>query len=244
MTDLDQLLSEIREGAEQRGLQIVDATFPTEPTFALHLDSTSLEDALDLAMRMLAPFISITVEVFDADEFLAEFNEGVPAEAARVAREHHGEAQGLAMRWLGLGATGLFLAGTDWSDALSDFQNGWAMEQQSAWVDERNSRAIRVAYLAEHIERDPRYRGVGQSQRTSVGRVIADELSNETDDATTFRWALEHASRHCARTRLPCTCPLRNRWSRWPMSYARQRIGEQHVRPKHEKRRREPSCLS
>lgn len=195
MTDLDYLLGEIHDGAEQRGLPIVDATFPGEPTFALHVESTPVEEVLDLAQRMLAPFISVTVDAFDADEFLAEFDEEVPTKVVKLAREHHGQLQGLAVRWFGLGATALFLAGTDWSDDLSEFQDDWAVEQQTAWVDARDNRSIRVAHLADHIELDPRYRAAGQNQRTVVGRLVADELRSTDDDATTVRWALERASR-------------------------------------------------
>mgnify|MGYP001575657249 CR=1 FL=1 len=45
-------------GAERRGFPIVDAPFPTEPTFVLRPDSKYLEDALDLAQRMLTPLRS------------------------------------------------------------------------------------------------------------------------------------------------------------------------------------------
>lgn len=43
----------------KRGLLIVDAAFLSEPTFAVHAESTSPRDALDLVQRMLAPFVSI-----------------------------------------------------------------------------------------------------------------------------------------------------------------------------------------
>lgn len=195
MNDLTQLVNEIRDVAEGRGLTILEAVFPGDPTFVLHIDATSVETALNLAQSMLAPFVSLTIDRFDADEFLAELDGEAPAAMVQLAREHHGEPQGLAMRWFGLGATALFLAGTDWSDELSGSRDEWAAERRMAWVDQRDSRAIRVAYLADQIELDPRYRAASQNQRTVVGRVVADELTSADDDATTVKWALERASR-------------------------------------------------
>lgn len=195
MTDLNDLLNALNDGAGQRGMPVVDATSLSEPTFALHADSTTVDDALDLAQRMLTPFVSLAVDVFEADEFLDGFDGEATCEITRLARERDGELQGIAMRWFGLGATGLFLANAEWAQELVASKEEWTEDRQSAWAEERDTRAVRVASLADRIELDPRYRAAGQNQRTVVGRIVADELRATDDDATTVRWALDRASR-------------------------------------------------
>lgn len=195
MPDLDDLFASLRDGAERRSLPVVDAMFLEEPTFAIDSERTSVEEALDLAQRMLAPFISITVDIFNAEVFLAEFDEAAPDDVIALARERDGELQGLSMRWFGLGATALFLAAADWAAALNAHQSAWAEQQRAAWADERDTRAVRVAHLASRIEQDPRYRTASQNQRKVVGRLVADELTTGDDDAITLKWALEGASK-------------------------------------------------
>jgi len=195
VTDLDSLLSTLYQGAESRGLPVVDAAFLQEPTFALHVDTTSPDEALDLAQRMLSPFVSITVDLFNAEEFLDEFDGEVTPEIARLARERNDQPQGVALRWFGLGATGLYLADAEWAQDLATFKESWAEGQQSAWAEERDARAVRIASLADRIELDPRYRAAGQNQRTVIGRIVMDELRHADDDATTVKWALERASK-------------------------------------------------
>lgn len=208
MNDLDDLLHTLQEGAEQRGLPLVDAAFLQEPAFAVHADSTSPEDALDLVQRMLAPFVSITVDVFEAEEFLAEFEGDATAEIVRLARERNDQLQGVAMRWFGLGATGLYLAGAEWAQELAALKDSWAEKQQSVWVEERDARAVRVTHLADRIELDPRYRAAGQNQRTVIGRIVVDELRHAHDDGTTIRWALERASKSVRENAAAAYLPL------------------------------------
>ncbi|MFN3949135.1 hypothetical protein [Microbacterium sp.] len=194
MDDLEPLIDQLTRGAERRGLTIVDASFPGEPTFILDHESTSVDEALDLAQQMLAPFIAISVAHLDADELIHSIDE-TPAPLARLARKRDGQAMGLELRWYGLGATALYLAGTDWAGQLADLRAQWESDRRASWNDERETRAVRIAHLAEQIELDPRYRAATQTQRTTVGRVVLDELRNAEDDATTLKWSLENASR-------------------------------------------------
>lgn len=208
MNDLDAVLTALQEGAIERGLVIVDAAFLSEPTFAVHAESTSPRDALDLVQRMLAPFVSISVDVFDADEFLDEFAGEATDEMSRLARERDGQMRGVGMRWFGLGANGLYLAGTDWAEELDAMKARWDEDQRSNWADARDTRAVRVAHLADQIELDPRYRSVGQNQRTTIGELVADELRTADDDATTVRWALERASKAVRQNAAAAYLPL------------------------------------
>ena len=120
--------------------------------------------------------INVTVDYFDADEFLDGFDDAAPADVVDLAREHCGELQSISMRWSGLGATGLFLAARELAPELSARQSVGAQQQRAACVVGRDTHTVRVAHLADRIQQDPRYRAVTQNQRTVVGRLVMEEL--------------------------------------------------------------------
>lgn len=195
MEDIEPVVHELTEGATRRGIAVIDATFPGTPAFVLDNESTTPDQALDLAQQMAAPFVSIDVTHLDAAELLIAQGDDLPESFERLVLQNDGKPAVITMRWIGLGSVALFVATSAWWDKLNDLSDQAEAVRKQSWSEKQETRAIRLTHLTEQIELDPRYRAANQMQRTTIGRVVLDELKSAEDDPATLRWSLERASR-------------------------------------------------
>lgn len=70
MEDLEELVGEFQAGAERRGLRFIEASFHAQPTVVFSYPSTSVEEALDIAQHIFAPFVSMTISRLDPSELI------------------------------------------------------------------------------------------------------------------------------------------------------------------------------
>lgn len=201
VSDIDELLTQIQVGAEKRGIRVFDAVFPTEPIVVFNEGTTSVDDALDLAESQFAHFVSVEVTRLNPTDLEGLWDDGEseepapPPEAARILAEHEGDSDGLFLRWLGGGATFLYIAVPEWKvelDALLEAEQG---QQALRRVDERLAYGIRVTHLADQLEGNPAFRGGNAQTRRSIGKTLLEPLLKADDDSRLVQIVLDRATR-------------------------------------------------
>lgn len=201
MSDIDDLLARVQVGAEKRGIRVLDAAFPTEPTVVFDESTTSVEDALDVAQAQFATFLSVDVTTLDHAEIEDLWDEedplesGPPPKVQRIFEEHEGDSDGLFLRWLANGAVFLYVAVPEWRIELNVLLEAEQVAQTLRRVDERLAHRIRVTHLADQIEGDPAFRAGNAQTRRSIGRTLLAPLLKSDEDARFVQFVLDNATR-------------------------------------------------
>ena len=201
VSDIDELLTQIQVGAEKRGIRVLDAVFPTEPTVVFDESTTSVEDVLDLAQSQFAHFVSVDVTRLESADLEDIWDDGEseeptpPPEVARILAEHEGDSDGLFLRWLGNGATFLYIAVPAWKVELDALLEAEQSQQALRRVDERLAHGIRVTHLADQIEGNPAFRGGNAQTRRSIGKTLLEPLLKSDDDSRLVQIVLDRATR-------------------------------------------------
>jgi hypothetical protein len=195
--EIETVYEQLLDGAKQRNIRVVTAAFPAEPTIVLSSEETSVETALDIAHQVFSPLISIDLQRFDRDELLAELDEDeeVPPAAQHIIDEHHGDAAAVYTRWLGNGATFLYIAEAAWKDELDAIMAARELDQREQHINDMRGHWIRVTALSEQLEMEPEYRAANQQQRPTVGKRLIEPLLHEDEGVLTLKHVLDAASR-------------------------------------------------
>ncbi|GAB3547479.1 hypothetical protein GCM10027404_09640 [Arthrobacter tumbae] len=201
MEDFEDMVLEIRQGVERRGLRLMEAVFPGQPAVVLQYETTSVDEILDLAQHAFAPFLSLTVSRLDPSELIETWHPDddakpePPPQLLNQWQERSGQIDGVFLQWIASGAVFLYHAVPSWKQELEEIQESWSEEQDAQSTNLYRASRIRITHLAEQLERDPQYRGGTTHTRVSIGKTFLEPLlqSNEGGYITTL--ILREASR-------------------------------------------------
>jgi hypothetical protein len=158
--DFEDVILELRAGAERRGLRFMDAVFPGEPTVVFRHETTSVDEILDLAQNAFAPFLSLTVSRLDLSELIESWspdddaNPEPPAQLLSQWQERAGQIDGIFVQWIASGAVFLYLAVPAWKQELEELSENWSEEQDGQRTDLYRAVRIRMTHLAEQLEHE------------------------------------------------------------------------------------------
>lgn len=201
MDDYEDLVSELRAGANSRGLLIIEALFPGEPTVVFQQETTSIEELLDLAQRTSAPFVSLTVTRLDPSELIESWdpeddaNPGPPAALLGRWQKRAEQIDGIFVQWIASGAVYLYLAVPDWKQELEELRQSWSDDQDAQSNDLDRTIRIRMAHLAEQLEREPEYRSGTSQTRGPIGKALLEPMLQSNEGGYTTTLILREASR-------------------------------------------------
>jgi hypothetical protein len=203
MDEMETLAKELRDGARQRGLRILEAAFPGDPVAILNHQTTSVADILDLAHHSFAPFITITTTYLERDDIesiVDEFGDPdeVPAEVLGAIAEHVGEADRLMVQWLSGGGLFVYLATPVWREDIDRVLDEWRKGRAAQNDDTVKEFWIRVTHLADQLELNPAYRAANSQLRRSVGADLLEPMLRQGEGHFTVRHVLDQAGR-CVR---------------------------------------------
>lgn len=191
--DLTALAEKAKELAVVHGLLLVDAEFLKKADVALDNGSTSIDDAVAVAVTSGAPFVSLQMDTFSTvqlRELLApDDGDDLPAKVQRLitrARTHHGESDAQWLRWVAQGLIFQWVATAAWRDELyenldRELANArWTAETESSKND--YAQRGRIKELAAVLITSREFRGVAANKRRPVGHaVLAASESGEID---------------------------------------------------------------
>ena len=180
------LLDAAMTGAEVRSLRVLDALYRGEPSVIFGHQLVSLDEVLDVAQAMQAPFISVDVTTFDFPEFLTEDNNEVPRTSLppqiKALQKHQGEIDGLFIRWIVGGSLFLYMSEPDWSAEASDLRDAWEEKVDESRQQDVQARWARRSELAAELEALPALRQVGSRGRKALATNLVQTLLQDTDD--------------------------------------------------------------
>ncbi len=188
MDDFEELVGDLKAGAERRGLRFLEATFPGDPAVIFHNGTIGIDDVLDIAQHSFAPFLSLGVTRLDPAELLDTWDpddddaeQTPPAELLQRWEERAGQIDGVVLQWIASGAVYLYLAVPAWKQELEDLRENWSEELDAQRTDISRAYRIRITHLAEQIERAPEYRAGNNQSRTAIGKALLEPMlqSNE-----------------------------------------------------------------
>lgn len=188
MDDFEELVGELKAGAERRGLRFLEASFPGDPAVIFHHGTIGPDDVLDIAQHTFAPFLSLSVGRLDASDLLESWDpededvdQAPPAELLARWQERAGEIDMVALQWIASGAVYLYLAVPAWKQELEALRDNWSEELDAQRLDLSRAHQIRVTHLAEQIERAPEYRAGNNQTRPAIGKALLEPMlqSNE-----------------------------------------------------------------
>jgi hypothetical protein len=201
MDELEEVVQQLTIGARQRELRILEAVFPVEPTVVLRYETTAIDEALDLAQYVFAPFLSIDVSRLAASDLSEDWDPDIesasvpPPELLRRWEEHDGQIDGVFVRWLASGSVYLYMAVPAWKLELNELREEWSEEQDAQRVDGMRAHYIRITHLAERLEREPTYRAATPQSRRSIGKAILGPLLRSGEGSVMELFVLKEASR-------------------------------------------------
>lgn len=199
--DFEEVLQQIRVGAQQRELRIFDAAFRDEPTVILRLETTTIDEALDLAQYVFAPFLSISTSRLTASDLTESWDQddedpsAPPPELMRQWEEREGQIDGVFVRWVAGGSDYLYMAIPSWKIELDELREKWSEDQEAQRSDGLRAHYIRITHLAEQLEREPTYRAATSQSRRSIGKALLEPLLRSQEGAVTELLVLKEASR-------------------------------------------------
>jgi hypothetical protein len=203
MENMEALVSGINDGAASRGLKMLAATIPGDPDVLFRHPDVALDDALDVARHVSAPFLTLTVSTLDPARlterpgFLGEITHaGVPPEDLRRRwQERSGEIDCIFLEWIAAGTRYAYMAAPEWAGELEDARNAWFEEQDNEDSDLTGALWARIAALAERLEADPGYRAGNQQTRRDIGRAFLEPLVQSSEGEFVVHKALEEAGK-------------------------------------------------
>ncbi|MFC9352829.1 hypothetical protein [Arthrobacter sp. NPDC057013] len=204
MDDFEELVDQVRAGADRRGLRLMEAEFPGKPDVIFRHGTASVDEVLDVAQQSFAPFVSLAVSRLDTAElveswgekdFFSELTPEPPAELLRLWEERTGQIDGVFVEWVGGGATYIYLAVPVWKQELEKLRDGWSEDRDAQRVDDYRAELIRITHLAELLEQDPEYRAGNLRTRTSIGTNFVEDRLQSNEGSFITRQVLKEASR-------------------------------------------------
>lgn len=140
----------------------------------------SLDDALDVAAAVGAPFVTIRELPFDAADFLEDATE-VPGSIRTTASSHDGDLASIDIRFFCTGVSYAWWARSAWSRDLTRELEVWQEDEDEREQREERERRARTGVLISAVVADPGIRGAKQSSRRALiegfirARVDPDE---------------------------------------------------------------------
>lgn len=189
--DFEEVLQQIRVGAQQRELRVIDAAFRDEPTVILRFETTTIDEALDLAQYVFAPFLSISTSRLTASDLTESWDQddedpsAPPPELVRQWEEREGQIDGVFVRWVAGGSDYLYMAFPSWKIELDELRERWSEDQEAQRSDGLRAHYIRITHLAEQLEREPTYRAATSQSRRSIGKALLEPLLRSQEGAVT-----------------------------------------------------------
>jgi hypothetical protein len=187
---VEDLLERAVAGAADRGLLIVEATFTTDPSVWFHHQSVTVDQVLDLAHSMDAPFISVEHLEFDLAEFVADGDDddeddadlqALPQEL-RALEAHNGSLSSLFVRWIHNGAVFMFVVQASWYAEATNLRDAWLAQDETHRQDVRSARLARAAELGEKLEQLVEFRSAPTRARKAKGEQLIKSIANPSDD--------------------------------------------------------------
>lgn len=202
MDDFEELVGDLRAGAERRRLRFLDATFPGDPAVIFHYGTIGIDDVLDIAQHTFAPFLSLGVTRLDPSELLGSWDaedqdadQAPPAELLERWEERAGQVDGVVLQWIANGAVYLYLAVPAWKQELEDLRENWSEELDAQRTDISRAYRIRITHLAEQIERAPEYRAGNNQTRGSIGKSLLEPMLQSNEGGPVSYLVLKEAGR-------------------------------------------------
>ena len=186
--DMGLLLQAVMLGAEKRGLIVLDAAYPGDPDVILVAEKVTLDQVLDLAATMQAPFVSAQTSVFSYKEFVEEFeDEGgeLPQDLSlliEALREHDGQMSSVSLRWLASGTDYLFIATTEWEDLAAEIRETAELLDRASRFEGVSARFQRRREIAVAVEAVPEVRAIGKMGRKAVVTQHIEAFMQPSDD--------------------------------------------------------------
>jgi hypothetical protein len=199
--DFEDLVRELRAGADRRGLRLLEAVFPGEPAVIFGQETTSVDEVLDVAQHVFAPFVSVTVSRLDPSELTESWSlddeqvSSPPAELLRRWEERSGQIDGVFVQWIASGSLYLYPAVPAWKHELEELRENWSVEQDAQRSDLAMAVHIRLTHLAEQLEREPEYRGGTTHTRGSIGKRHLESMLQSNEGSQMTFLVLKEASR-------------------------------------------------
>jgi hypothetical protein len=191
--DLSALAVWAKELVVVHGLLLVDAEFASKADVALDNASTSIDEAVAVAVASGAPFVSLQADTFSTvklRELLApEGGEELPTKVQRFitrARTHDGESDALWLRWVAQGLIFQWVATPAWRDELfENLDRELASARRAAETESSKNdyaQKARIKELAAVLITSKEFRGVAANKRRPVGHaVLGASASGEID---------------------------------------------------------------
>lgn len=184
MENMEALVSGINNGAASRGLKMLAASIPGDPDVLFHYPDVSLDDALDVARHVSAPFLVLNMSTFDparlterAGVLGGTTSPGTPPEGLLQRwRERSGEIDFILLEWIADGTRYAYMAAPEWGGELEAARTAWFEEQDAEESELTGALWARIADLARKLEADPGYRAGNQQTRRAIGRVFLEPL--------------------------------------------------------------------
>lgn len=201
MDDFEELVGNLRAGADRRGLRFLNATFPGDPAVIFHHGAILVDDVLDIAQNAFAPFLSLDVTRLDPAELLESWDPDdentdptPPAELMERWEERAGQIDMVALQWIASGSAYLYLAVPAWKQELEDLRENWSEELDAQRTDLSRAHQIRVTHLAEQIERAPEYRAANNQTRPAIGKILLEPMLQSKEGNLVSFYVLKGAS--------------------------------------------------
>ncbi|WP_146070031.1 hypothetical protein [Cryobacterium sp. Y29] len=201
---VEERLAQTIAGAAGRSLRIVDATFTASPSVWFDEDKVSLDDVLDLAHAMEAPFISVEPLVFNLEEFLEDDEDDDAVDLAALPKKlqalntHNGALSGLFIRWVHDGSVYLYMIEASWFTTASDLRNTWRAKEEDDRGDNLTARLARAAELTEELEKMEAFRRTPPRTRKMKAAKLIAPLRQPSDDDTLINHAIRVAAENAA----------------------------------------------
>jgi len=193
--DLTVLSAVAKREAAARNLVVLPAMMRAEAQVLFPHPDVTIGQALDVAVRAGAAFVTVDVLPFDTAVFLvaavedAEDLVDVPDELLDAAEEHEGEVMAVWVRFVADGTSYAFAAIATWHRDLTERFEEWA-DGESEAKDQENAAVVeRMSKLSDAVCARPEMRGAKVSDRGRVAEALARELAGADDDEPTIRAA-------------------------------------------------------
>lgn len=202
MDDFEELVGNLRAGAERRGLRFLEASFPGDPAVIFHHGTIGPDEVLDIAQHTFAPFLSLSVGRLEASDLLESWDpededvdQAPPAELLARWQERAGEIDMVALQWVATGSVYLFLAVPAWKTELEGLRDNWSEELDAQRLDLSRAHQIRVTHLAEQIERAPEYRAGNNQTRPAIGKALLEPMLQSNEGRVVSFFVLKESGR-------------------------------------------------
>lgn len=201
MDDFEELVGDLKAGAERRGLRFLEATFPGDPAVIFHHGTVGLDDVLDIAQNSFAPFLSLSVSRLDPSEIMDSWDpdddgeQAPPAQLLERWQERAGQIDGVILQWIASGAVYLYLAVPAWKQELEELRDNWSEELDAQQTDLRLAYRIRITHLAEQVERAPEFRAGNNQTREAIGKALLEPMLESDEGGPVTYLVLREAGR-------------------------------------------------